>query len=148
MFRLYVRLAIALLIATGSYFSLPARAADLSAPAATTLLSQSTGESAEVELARYLTALGVKVYGSETCPFTRLQRQLFGEVGFKQLNYVECSPKSQQAQLGLCQAIHLQQTPTWEINGRLYQGVRALDQLARLSHYSGASNFSQARPTP
>lgn len=142
------RLAIALLVATASYSSLAAHAADLPTPAAITATHALTTESAEVGLARYLTKMGIKVYGSETCPFTRLQRQLFGEAGFKQLNYIECSPTSQQGQLGLCRAIQLQQTPTWEINGRFYQGVRGLDQLARLSHYSGATNFSQARPIP
>lgn len=118
---------------------------DESAPQAIAAANSTTApSSAEVSFATYLTQANVKVYGAYNCPFTLLQRQLFGEAAFQQLDYIECKANGKNAQPSLCQGLQIQQTPTWEINGHLYTGVRSLAQLARLTKYQGATNFQQA----
>nr|WP_290224449.1 hypothetical protein [Trichocoleus desertorum] len=85
--------------------------------------------------ASYLTQANIKVYSAYNCPFTLMQRQLFGEETFKQVHYIECHANGKNAQPSLCQSLQIKQTPTWEINGHFYSGVRSLEQLARLSKY-------------
>ncbi|MBW4488040.1 MAG: hypothetical protein KME12_09640 [Trichocoleus desertorum ATA4-8-CV12] len=90
---------------------------------------------AKTTLASYLTQANIKVYGAYNCPFTLMQRQLFGEEAFKQVHYIECHANGKNAQPNLCQSLQIKQTPTWEINGHFYSGVRSLEQLARISKY-------------
>lgn len=107
-------------------------------------LGLASSSSAEISFATYLNQANVKIYGAYNCPFTLMQRQLFGEAAFQQLEYIECNVNGKNAQPSLCQGLQIKQTPTWEINGHLYTGVRSLAQLARLTKYQGAINFQQA----
>lgn len=98
----------------------------------------------EVALASYLKQSGAKMYGSYTCPFSNLQRQLFGTEASSHIPYIECNARGKNAQPNLCQTAKILSTPTWEINGKLYRGVRSLEQLARLSGYRGSLAFEHS----
>ena len=99
---------------------------------------------AEVTLAQYLTQQGVKMYGAYWCPHCQNQKQLFGKEASSQIDYVECDPSGKDPRPDLCQAAGIQGFPTWEIEGKLYQGEKTLAELADLSGYQGDRNFSNA----
>ncbi len=99
-------------------------------------------KSAIVDLARYLKSIGAKMYGAYWCPHCHHQKELFGEATFKaHINYIECAEDGQNAQPKLCRDKKITGYPTWEINGKFYQGTRSLDELANLSGYKGSRNF-------
>jgi glutaredoxin len=77
--------------------------------------------------ARCLTAKGVVMYGSATCPHCSNQKALFGS-SFQYINYVECTEQYQ-----LCNDKGIRGVPTWEINGTHYEGERTFKMLAQLS---------------
>jgi hypothetical protein len=140
MFRKFSSVAIAIALASAAISTQTLNAQAAAQPTATA----PTTTSAESNLATYLTQIQAKVYGAYNCPFTQLQKQLFGETAFQQLQYIECNANGKNSQASLCQALQIKQTPTWEINGHFYSGVRSLEQLARLSHYQDASNLQHA----
>lgn len=96
---------------------------------------------AEVEFARYLRDIGARTFGAYWCPHCYSQKQLFGREAFEIVEYVECDPRGENAKPQVCQEAGIRAYPTWEINGRLYEGVRELDDLAELSGYSGDTAF-------
>lgn len=106
-------------------------------------LAQQRDRAAREALAIHLRDMGAKFYGTYDCPYCHVQRQLFGPDAARYLDemYVECHPKGKNPQLELCQQAGISVTPTWEINGRLYRGLRTLERLARLSGYQGEYNF-------
>lgn len=96
---------------------------------------------ANIALAEHLTNVNGKMYGAFWCGACRSQKQLFGQEAVAELNYIECDPKGQNPQPNLCQAAGIQSYPTWEVDGKLYQGVQQLESLAQLSGYSGPRSF-------
>ncbi|MDX2244615.1 MAG: vitamin K epoxide reductase family protein [Leptolyngbyaceae cyanobacterium bins.302] len=96
---------------------------------------------AEIALAEHLTQIGAKMYGAYTCPHCHNQKQLFGKEAVQKLNYVECHPDGQNARPDLCDAAKIEGFPTWEINGKFFQGEKSLQELADLSTYKGLRNF-------
>ncbi len=68
---------------------------------------------------------------------------MFGQQAFSKINYIECDPQGKNAQTDLCQKANIESFPTWEINGRLYKGLKPLDELADLSIYKGDRNFKK-----
>jgi uncharacterized membrane protein/glutaredoxin len=100
-----------------------------------------TSGSAEISLAKHLKQSGAKVYVLYTCPHCYKQKQLFGKEAVKELNLIECLPDGQNAQPKLCEAANITGVPTWEINGKFYQGERSLEELATLSSYQGDRKF-------
>lgn len=93
-------------------------------------------------LAQHLKQVKAKMYGASWCPYCHRQRALFGEDIFTQnIQYIECDPRSPGAQPKLCRAANIAAFPTWEIKGRLYQGMHSLNELATLSGYQGSRNF-------
>ena len=96
---------------------------------------------AEITLVQHLKQTGAKMYGAFTCPHCQNQKQLFGKEAASQLNYIECHPEGKNARPDLCQAANIQGFPTWEINGKFYQGEKSLQELADLSGYKGSRNF-------
>lgn len=96
---------------------------------------------AEIALVQHLKQTGAKMYGAFTCPHCQNQKQLFGKEAASQLNYIECHPEGKNARPDLCQAANIQGFPTWEINGKFYQGEKTLQELADLSGYKGSRNF-------
>lgn len=142
MIRRSIPVAVLLTIASSTVTSQSLLAQEKRLPALPPAMAQPRlGESAEVMLANYLTQIGAKMYGASRCPYSQRQQQLFGADAFPKLTYIECAPGNKNAQLSRCQAAHIQTTPTWEIKGHLYRGVRSLEQLARLSGYRGRSDF-------
>lgn len=83
-------------------------------------------------LAKHLTATGASMYGAYWCPACATQKALFGDA-FRHVRYVECDPKGKDANPFLCAQKGIRAYPTWEIGGRLYEGVFPLQQLAQLS---------------
>lgn len=95
----------------------------------------------EVALARHLSRIGAKMYGTYWCPYCTRQKQLFRD-GVSQLTVIECDRGGANAQPQLCDQANISSYPTWEINGQLYLGMRSLEELAQLSGYSGGQNFA------
>ncbi len=92
-------------------------------------------------LAAHLKKIGAKMYGAYWCPHCAQQKELFGEAAFRSIDYVECDPSGTNARPSLCKKAKITGYPTWEIKGKLYPGTQSLEDLAKLSGYSGPSNF-------
>ena len=90
----------------------------------------------QVSLARYLSESGATMYGSYTCSHCERQKELFGNA-FGHIPYVECSRRGPDPDPALCAAKKIRSYPTWEIGGEFYEGIRTLEQLGRISGYSG-----------
>ncbi|MEG4940783.1 vitamin K epoxide reductase family protein [Microcoleus sp. F4-D5] len=106
-------------------------------------ITTSSGNS-EIALARHLKRVGAKMYGSFTCEHCQAQKESFGKEAARIINYIECNPKGKNARRDLCQAAKIQGTPAWEINGKLYQGEKSLQELADLSGYQGTREFKNS----
>jgi hypothetical protein len=91
-------------------------------------------------LANHLRKIGAKMYGAYWCPHCSQQKELFG-AAFRSIDYVECDPGGANARPALCKDAKITGYPTWEIKGKLYPGTQSLEDLAKLSGYSGPSNF-------
>ncbi|MDB9515305.1 vitamin K epoxide reductase family protein [Kamptonema animale CS-326] len=103
-------------------------------------ITTSSGAS-ETALVKHLQKVKAKMYGSFTCEHCHNQKELFGKEAAGKLNYIECNSESQNARLDLCEAAKIEGFPSWEINGKLYQGEKSLQELADLSGYQGDRNF-------
>lgn len=97
---------------------------------------------AEIELARHLTKTGAKMYGAYYCSHCYDQKQLFGKEAAKEIPYIECIQGGRNAKPEQCQSAGITGFPTWEINGKKYAGTQSLEELARLSGYTGPTNFT------
>ena len=93
----------------------------------------------KIKLAQYLSQEGVKMYGAYWCPYCDKQKKMF-EDSFDQILYIECDAKGQNSNLNLCKEKKIISFPTWEINGKLYPGMRTLKNLAVLSKYKNTLN--------
>ncbi|QIZ72888.1 vitamin K epoxide reductase family protein [Oxynema aestuarii] len=96
---------------------------------------------AEIALAEHLSELDAKMYGGFLCPHCHEQKELFGKEATEKLEYIECDYRAPDPQVELCQQVGITGYPTWEINDKLYPGRRSLEELAKLSDYSGPRNF-------
>ncbi len=88
----------------------------------------------QMKLAKHLTQKGAIMYGSFKCPHCNHQKRLFGNA-FKYIRYVECHPKGPNANPSFCLAKGIRRYPSWEIDGRFYEGMLSLEQLAKISRY-------------
>ena len=77
--------------------------------------------------AKCLSEKGVTVYGNDFCSYTMKQLGYFGK-SKKYLNYIRCSENEQ-----LCDEKGIKITPTWEINGKMYEQVQTFERLSELS---------------
>jgi uncharacterized membrane protein/glutaredoxin len=103
-----------------------------------------TSGDAEIALARHLVKVGAKEYSAYWCPHCHEQKLLFGKQAYEELNdnvKVECAPDGLKAQTELCKAAKIDGFPTWIINGKSYSGVQSLEELAKVSGYTGTRNF-------
>jgi len=82
------------------------------------------------------------MYGTYWCPYCQRQQEMFGSA-IQKVQVVECDPKGKNAQPQECTKANVSSFPTWQIKGKLYRGLRSLEELAELSGYKGAKNFSQ-----
>jgi glutaredoxin len=99
---------------------------------------------AKLALAEHLTKTGAVMYGAFWCPYCHRQQDLFGAAASR-VPVVECDPKGENAQPDRCDRAGVESFPTWEINGRLYLGMRSLDDLATISNYKGSTQFDENR---
>ena len=90
----------------------------------------------QVSLAKYLSERGATMYGSHTCGHCENQKELFGGA-FGYITYVECSRSGPDPEHALCASKNIRSYPTWEIGGEFHEGVKTLEQLGRISGYSG-----------
>lgn len=112
------------------------------APERSTQVAASPNNRSTASLAQHLKQIKAKMYGAFWCPYCQRQMALFGQDVFTQhIQYIECDPRGQRAQPKLCRDAKITGFPTWEIKGKLYQGMHSLDELAKLSGYKGPRNF-------
>ena len=101
------------------------------------VLGQSSGNSASspLRLAQHLKAIGVRFYGSWTCPACKRQLNLFGLSDIDAVPYIECNkPEKYPDQAKLCRNADLRVYPTWELSdGSRLEGVQSLETLRRWS---------------
>ena len=101
------------------------------------VLGQPNGHSATnpLSLAQHLKAMGVRFYGSWTCPACKRQLNLFGLQDSDAIPYVECNkPEQYPDQAKLCRNADLRVYPTWELSdGSRLEGVQSLETLRRWS---------------
>lgn len=77
--------------------------------------------------AKCLTEKGAVVYGNDYCQYTNKQLNFFGKSA-KYLNYVKCIDNTK-----LCDSKGVKITPTWEIDGEMYEQVQSFEKLSELS---------------
>lgn len=90
----------------------------------------------QASLAKYLSERGATMYGSHACSHCERQKEFFGGA-FGHITYVECSRSGPDPNPALCSAKNIRSYPTWEIGGEFHEGVMTLEQLGRISGYSG-----------
>ncbi len=95
----------------------------------------STANSFQLGLAKHLSRRGAKMYGSYKCPHCNAQKALFGAAS-KYVDYVECDPEGPNTRSNLCFSRGIMNYPTWEINGKYYEGAKSLADLSQLSGYN------------
>ncbi|MEM9539352.1 MAG: vitamin K epoxide reductase family protein [Cyanobacteria bacterium P01_E01_bin.42] len=105
-----------------------------------------TSTPSEIALAKHLGATGAKMYGAYWCPHCGEQKLLLGKQAFAEIDYVECDRKGKNSQTASCQAREIHSFPTWEIDGKLHEGIQTLEKLARLSNYEGTQDFKYIIP--
>ena len=96
---------------------------------------------AEIALAKHLASIGAVKYGAFWCPHCYEQKQLFGQEAFREVNYVECAPEGKNPEPQKCLDAKIRAFPSWIINDQLYEGTQTLEQLAKISGYTGSTNF-------
>lgn len=94
-------------------------------------------DSFQTGLAMHMADHGAVMYGSYKCPHCNQQKQMFGEA-FRYIKYVECNPKGENANPSLCFAKGVMNYPTWEIDGKFYEGAMPLEQLSKITGYDGS----------
>lgn len=87
-------------------------------------------------LAEHLTQKGVRFYGAQWCPHCAAQKDLFG-LAAKRLPYVECSPEGGQGSpvSPVCKEMDIKSYPTWIIDGKRYEAVLTMTQLADMTGF-------------
>lgn len=89
-------------------------------------------------LVEHLIKTDAKFYGADWCPHCQEQKKLFGGSA-DHLPYIECSPYGRGApQATTCDAKMIHSYPTWIINGRRYERVLTLREVAAYSGFDGA----------
>ena len=79
------------------------------------------------DFAKCLTEKGAVVYGNDFCSYTAKQLNFFGK-SKEYLNYVKCIDDE-----ALCDNKNIKVTPTWEIDGKMYDQIQTFEKLALLS---------------
>ena len=108
-------------------------------------ITTTSGE-AEISLAKHLASKGAVMYSAYWCPHCYEQKQLFGKEAFKEVGKIECDPKGIAPAPQKCVDAKIRAFPTWIIDGKIHEGVQTLDQLAKLTGYTGEINFKYTMP--
>ena len=77
--------------------------------------------------AKCISEKGAVIYGNDFCQYTNKQLNYFGN-SKKYLNYVKCIDNKE-----LCDSKAIKVTPTWEINGQMYEQVQTFEKLSAVS---------------
>ena len=99
------------------------------------LVISSKSPKQSISLAKYLTKRGVIKYSAYWCPNCLYQAELFGKEAYKELNVVECAKDGKNSQTQLCIDKQILGFPTWEIDGKMFIGVKTLEDLSELSGF-------------
>lgn len=91
------------------------------------------------ELARHLARTKAVMYGVYWCPHCQEQKARFGDAA-REIPYVECDPRGAGARPDLCTVAGVRSYPTWVVGNRRHEGILSLDELARMSGYSGPTD--------
>lgn len=87
-------------------------------------------------LAIHLSQTDAKFYGAFWCPHCEQQKRVFG-TSADRLPYIECSPGGRYGPVAeACGRVGIRVYPTWIINGRRYEGVLTVRQLAARSGFA------------
>jgi hypothetical protein len=86
-----------------------------------------------LSLARHLAQIGAVIYGSASCGYVKHQLSLFGPEAASLLKYVECDGE---ANIERCEAVGIERTPTWELNGEKRMGIQLPEELETWSGFS------------
>ena len=79
------------------------------------------------DFAKCLAEKNAVVYGNDFCSYTTRQLNLFGN-SKKYLKYIKCADNAE-----LCDSEGIKITPTWNINGKKYEGGQTFDKLSELT---------------
>jgi uncharacterized membrane protein len=91
-------------------------------------------------LADHLKQSGVRFFGAFWCPHCQDQKILFGSAASR-LPYIECSPDGQGTpQAGVCRAENIESYPTWIIDGKRYEKVMTLAELANATNFKAPAS--------
>ena len=90
---------------------------------------QSKSTPRTLEIANKLKALDVHFYGAFWCSHCYDQKEALGKEAMALIPYIECSKDGLNSQTTLCKEKNIPGYPTWEINGKLYPGEQALEEL-------------------
>lgn len=84
-----------------------------------------------VGFAKCLTQSGTVMYGTYWCPHCLNQKEMFGKLGFAEINYVECDPRGANAKPQLCLDKGVKTYPRWIFNDNsTFEGEVTLEKLA------------------
>ena len=120
----------------------PSKAIDVSSPTAKASPQITKSSSPQkVKFAKFLTSKNITMYSAYWCPHCHDQKQLFGKEAVKELTLIECAQDGKDNQYELCRKKAIDGFPSWEINGKIYSGVKDLNDLAIMTGYEGDSNF-------
>jgi len=103
-----------------------------------------TSGAAEIALAQHLSKIDAKEYSAYWCPHCHEQKLLFGKEAEQIIDNnvkVECATDGLKAQPEKCKAANIKGFPTWIIAGQSYSGAQNLEELAKVSGYTGSRNF-------
>ena len=71
----------------------------------------------------------IHFHALDRCSHCYDQKEAFGKEAFSRIPYIECSKDGFNQQSGICKENNVPGYPTWQINGKLYPGEQALEEL-------------------
>ena len=120
----------------------PSNAIDISSPTENVSPIITTSSSPQkIKFAKFLRENNIIMYSAYWCPHCHDQKQLFGKTAVQELIVIECAQDGKDNQYKLCKEKQIEGFPSWEINGKIYSGVKDLNDLAIITGYEGDSNF-------
>lgn len=91
-------------------------------------------DSRMVNISRKLKKRNTKMYGAYWCNHCFHQKQQLGKKAFGNIEYIECDKGGFNTQMKLCREKKIPGYPTWEIDGELFPGEIAIDDLEKLAN--------------
>lgn len=84
-------------------------------------------------LTKSLKELDARLLGAYWCSHCHEQKQILGKQAMANIPYIECS-SDLHAGIDLCDDAEVPGYPTWKIDGRLFPGVKSMEELERIVH--------------